>query len=258
MATVIEMKVRISLISLVVFCLVSRIEAFQAKPDVLPGTKLRTGNDDLSVKMLDGAHKFIERKIEESIVDRSKSWNRNFNSREEYERSVEPNRNRFIKYIGVEDKTAPFKNFNLGLPDKNPPVMMQRFAVDGDPEVIAETSKYRVYQVRWTVLSRVNGEGLLLQPKTKPAANIIAIPDADQQPEQLAGLLPGIPVESQFARRLAENGFQVLIPVLISRDLIFPGKEEQQTYREWIYRQSFHMGRHIIGYEVQKVTSAID
>ena len=258
MATVIEMKVRISLISLVAFCLVSRTEAFQVKPDVLPGTKLLTGNDDLSVKMLDGAHKFIERKIEESIVDRSKSWNRNFNSREEYERSVEPNRNRFIKYIGVEDKTAPFKNFNLGLPDKNPPVMMQRFAVDGDPEVIAETSKYRVYQVRWTVLARVNGEGLLLQPKTKPAANIIAIPDADQQPEQLAGLLPGIPVESQFARRLAENGFQVLIPVLISRDLIFPGKEEQQTYREWIYRQSFHMGRHIIGYEVQKVMSAID
>ncbi|WP_410968617.1 dienelactone hydrolase family protein, partial [Salmonella sp. SAL4443] len=40
--------------------------------------------------------------------------------------------------------------------------------------------------------------------------------------------------------------------------LIFPGKEEQQTYREWLYRQSFHMGRHIIGYEVQKVISAID
>jgi len=118
------MKVRISLISLLVFCLVSRTEAFQVKPDVLPGTKLLTGNDDLSVKMLDGAHKFIERKIEESIVDRSKSWNRNFNSREEYERSIEPNRNRFIKYIGVEDKTAPFKNFNLGLPDKNPPVLL--------------------------------------------------------------------------------------------------------------------------------------
>ncbi len=30
------------------------------------------------------------------------------------------------------------------------------------------------------------------------------------------------------------------------------------TYRERIYRQAFHMGRHIIGYEVQKVMSAID
>jgi hypothetical protein len=98
----------------------------------------------------------------------------------------------------------------------------------------------------------------LLQPKTKPIANIIAIPDADQEPEQLVGLLPGIPVKSQFARRLAENGFQVLIPVVINRTFLFRGKEQQQTYREWIYRQAFHMGRHIIGYEVQKIMSAVD
>jgi cephalosporin-C deacetylase-like acetyl esterase len=31
-----------------------------------------------------------------------------------------------------------------------------------------------------------------------------------------------------------------------------------QPHREWIYRQSFHMGRHIIGYEVQKVLAADD
>jgi hypothetical protein len=38
-----------------------------------------------------------------------------------------------------------------------------------------------------------------------------------------------------------------------------PGlKKSDQTYREWIYRQAFHMGRHIIGYEVQKVLAAVD
>jgi len=31
-----------------------------------------------------------------------------------------------------------------------------------------------------------------------------------------------------------------------------------QPHREWIYRQAFHMGRHIIGYEVQKVLAAVD
>jgi hypothetical protein len=31
-----------------------------------------------------------------------------------------------------------------------------------------------------------------------------------------------------------------------------------QTHREWIYRQAFQMGRHIVGYEVQKVLAAID
>ena len=31
-----------------------------------------------------------------------------------------------------------------------------------------------------------------------------------------------------------------------------------QTHREWIYRQAFHMGRHVIGYEVQKVLAVVD
>ena len=259
------------IICIVIFCLTGRVQAFQVPasrdslnftfnnmPEILPGTKPLIRGGDLSGKMLDGAHKFIEEKINESIVNRLKLWNRDFSSREAYEISVEPNRKRFMKCIGVEDKTEPLKNYNTGLEDKNPPVFMQRFSIDNDPDLIAETPNYRVYQVRWPVLNRIYGEGLLLQPKTNPISTIIALPDADQEPEQLVGLVPGIPVESQFARRLAENGFQVLIPVLINRTFLFRGKEQQQTYREWIYRQAFHMGRHIIGYEVQKVMSAID
>lgn len=224
----------------------------------MPGTKLLTWKGDLSVKMLDSAHKFIEEKINESVSDRLKLWNRDLTSPSAYELSVEPNRKRFMQYIGVEDKNIPIHSYNMGLEDKHPEVSMQKIAVNNDPELIAETAKYSIYQVRWPVLNRVFGEGLLLVPKSKPVANIIAIPDADQNPEQLAGLLPGIAVVSQFARHLAENGFQVLIPQLISRTFLFPGKENQQTYREWIYRQAFHMGRHIIGYEVQKVLSAVD
>ena len=226
--------------------------------EVLPGTKALTWDGNLAGKMLDGAHQFIEEKINESISSRAKLWLRDFSSVKTYQQSVEPNRKRFMKYIGVEDQSQPFVNYDVGLEDRNPAVYMQRIAVNNDAELVAETSKYRVYQVRWPVLNRVYGEGLLLQPKTKPLANIIALPDADQTPEQLAGLSSGIAPESQFARHLAENGYQVLVPVLISRALIFPGQPEQQTYREWIYRQAYHMGRHIIGYEVQKVMAAVD
>ena len=35
-------------------------------------------------------------------------------------------------------------------------------------------------------------------------------------------------------------------------------QKTQQTWREWLYRQSFHMGRHTNGYEVQKVLAAVD
>jgi dienelactone hydrolase len=135
---------------------------------------------------------------------------------------------------------------------------MERISTDDDPEVVTETDRYRIYRVRWPVIGKIHGEGLLVQPKSKPVGNIIALPDADQTPEQLVGLTPGIPPQSQFARYFAENGFQVLIPVLISRTFINPGNSLQMTYRERLYKQSFHMGKHLIGFEVQKVMAAVD
>lgn len=227
-------------------------------PETFPGTKKLSPSADRSPQMLDGAHHLIEEEIERSVDGRLKFWNRDFSSQKAYELSVENNRNRFMKYIGLEDRANTAMNFNIGLPDKNPPAYMEKIAVDNNSELVAETAAYYVYQVRWPVLNRVYGEGLLLKPKNKIVANIIAIPDAGQTPEQLSGIAKGIPSPSQFAKHLAENGFQVLVPVLISRSYIFPGTHEQQTYREWIYRQAFHMGRHIIGYEVDKIMAAAD
>ena len=227
-------------------------------PDVLGGTKPLAPEEDRSIKILDGAHRFIEEKIATAPAHRQKYWNRDLSSRDAYARSVEPNRKRFMKIIGVEDNSEALHSFKQVLQEQHPPVSMEKISVNNDPHVIAETSKYRIYQVRWPVLNRVHGEGLLLEPKVKPIGNIIAVPDADQLPEQLAGLEEGIPAESQFARRLAENGYRVLIPVLINRELLFPGTLSQQTHREWIYRQAFHMGRHVMGYEVQKILSVVD
>src|SRR5205823_12925204 len=94
-------------------------------------------------------------------------------------------------------------------------------------------------------------------------ARVVGIPDADQTPEMVAGLAPGLAPESQWARRLAENGCQVIIPVLVNRQDNWSGSAKlnrftNQPHREWIYRQAFELGRHIIGYEVQKVLAAVD
>src|SRR5256886_11920854 len=35
-------------------------------------------------------------------------------------------------------------------------------------------------------------------------------------------------------------------------------RNSDQTHREWIYRQAFHIGCHVIGYEVQTVMAAVD
>src|SRR5439155_19147263 len=127
----------------------------------------------------------------------------------------------------------------------------------------AETDLYKVYAIRWPVFEGVDGEGLLLEPKGKILAQVVAIPDADWTPEMLAGLALGVPKESQFARRLAENGCRVVVPTLIDRKDDFSGnaklkKWTNQSHREYVYRMAYEMGRHVIGYEVQKVLAAVD
>jgi dienelactone hydrolase len=210
----------------------------------LPGTAPLTMDGDLSVAMMDGAHRFIDRKIAHSLEARQRHWRRDLSSTAGYERSVAGNRARFEKIIGaVDPRLAP---------------SIERFGNDERPALVAETATLRIYQVRWPVLEGVHGEGLLLEPRTAARASVIALPDAGQTPEQIAGLASG----PAFARALAEAGCTVLVPVLINRETFASGRPDikitDQPHREWIYRQAFHMGRHIIGYEVQKVRAAVD
>jgi dienelactone hydrolase len=214
----------------------------------VPDTEPLTWKGDLADQMMEGLHGHIEKKITQSIEKRARHWERDCSSPAAYEKSIEPNRRRFRKVIGVLDPRLP--------------VRMERFGDDDAPALVAEMDRYRIYQIRWPVLNGVSGEGLLLEPKGKPLAHVIALPDADQTPEQLAGLAPGVKHEAQFARRLAENGFQVVVPALIDRSDRWSGNAEvawtNQPHREWIYRQAYQMGRHIIGYEVQKTLAVVD
>jgi dienelactone hydrolase len=218
------------------------------QPAMLPGTEPLQTAADLSVQIVDEAHKFLDRKTAESIAARAKHWHRDSSSPAAYEKSIQPNRQRLMKYIGLIDPRVP--------------VVMERFGDEQNPALVAETDRYRIYQVRWPVLEGVDGEGLLLEPKTPAVAQVVALPDADQTPEQLVGLAPGVAPESQFARRLAENGFRVVVPTLIDRSCRFSGNPRvamtNQPHREWIYRQAYEMGRHVIGYEVQKILSVVD
>jgi len=215
----------------------------------LPDTKpLEWPEEDLSARLMDGAHRFIDGQIRVSCARRSRFWKYDASSRQAYEVSIAENRQQLRQILGAVDPRLP--------------VSMEQFGDDVNPACVAETPQYRVFQVRWPVLDGVFGEGLLVQQRAAPCAHVVVIPDADQTPEQILGLGPGVAPESHFARRLAENGFELVIPAMVSRhklDTDDPGlKGSDQTYREWIYRQAFHMGRHIIGYEVQKVLAAVD
>ena len=74
----------------------------------------------------------------------------------------------------------------------------------------------------------------------------------------VAGVTDELPAGAQFARRLAKAGCRVVVPLLINRSDTYSGNSTlgamtNQPHREFIYRMAFELGRHIIGYEVQKV-----
>jgi dienelactone hydrolase len=216
----------------------------------IPGIQPLTWDGDLSAKMVEGIDKFLMRETERSAEERQSFWRRDFSSREAYEKSVQPNRRDLQKIIGAMDPRLPVK-------------ALRYVSSTASLSFVAESERYHVYAVQWPLFDNVSAEGLFLQPTGDVLARVVAIPDADQTPEMLVGLASGVAPESQFARRLAENGCQVLVPVLINRADTYSGNPllrrfTNQPHREWIYRQAYEMGRHIIGYEVQKVVGAVD
>ena len=192
--------------------------------ETLPGAAPLTATGDLSAQMVAGIDRFLMREIKESIAKRGR-----------------PDGERLRKIIGAVDPREKVEALDY-------------VGSTAAPAKVAENKSYEVYAVRWAVFEGVHGEGLLLQPKAKALAGVVAIPDADQTPEQLAG---------GFAGRLAESGCVVIIPTLVDRRDSFSGNAAlnrftNQPHREWIYRQAYQMGRHIIGYEAQKVLAAVD
>src|SRR5882762_4746704 len=145
-------------ICIAMICFTVRVEAqipanrddinfpYKNMPAVLPGTTPLTGDGDLSVKMLDGAHQFIEAEIERSVSSRLKLWNRDLSSPAAYERSVEPNRKRFMQCIGVEDKSNPPRNYYVGLEDKHPALFMAKISVIYAPALLARPHRARLCQ----------------------------------------------------------------------------------------------------------------
>lgn len=230
--------------------LIAQTTTFQNPDKSLKGSTKLLDDGDLSSMMIRGIDKFLERELLASENGRAKYFKADFTGPEAYNNSIQPNRKRLEEIIGIADSL-------------DEQVKMEYISTISSPGNISENEHFKVYSVRWHVFGDIHGEGLLLQPNSKVNARVLAIPDADQNPEMLIGLMPGLPVELQYARRLAENGCQVIIPVIIDRAAINSGSKRldrftNQPHREWIYRQAFTFGRHIIGYEVQKIRAAIN
>jgi|HigsolmetaAR201D_1030396.scaffolds.fasta_scaffold07938_1 hypothetical protein len=215
----------------------------------VPGAKTLEGNPDWPAEMVAGISRYLDRELERVVSARDRYWRRDFSSAVAYEKSVQPNRARLAKIIGLVDARVP-------------DVEVIYDAAFGRSSLVSKTALYEVHAVRWPVLPGVDAEGLLLEPQSQPRAAIVALPEADWSPEQLAGLAPGLSRDSQYARRFAEQGCRVLVATLINRDDAWSGNPRlrftNQPHREFLHRMTYQMGRHIIGLEVQKVLAAVD
>ena len=218
----------------------------------LHGTDLLTLDGDLAAQMVEVLDGYVTDAVASSIEKRGTLWHRDYSSHSAYTESIEPNRERLRKQIGCLDERLPIEALNYVASTK-------------DTAHIVEDENYTVSRVRWQVFDEVEGEGLLLEPthNVPIIAQIVALPDADWTPEMIAGVTDELSPNAQFARRLAKAGCRVVVPLLIDRADTYSGNPTlgamtNQPHREFIYRMAYQLGRHIIGYEVQKVLSLVD
>lgn len=223
-------------------------ERRQAK--ALPGTRLLEEEGDFAALMIEGIDRFLRRELDASVARRAALWKRDLSSPEAYAKSVAPHRERLKKILGVVDERVPF-----AAPDVIHPL--------GQSPVLARSPAFEVLAIRWPVFRGIEGEGLLLVPAGRaPLGTVILLPDADESPERVSGLVAEAPPDRQPARSLAEQGFRVIVPALIDRSdehsVSRVGRATNQPHREFVYRPAFELGRHILGYEVQKILALVD
>ena len=231
---------------LIVFYLAAQIlVADISNAQQLPGTKPLTLEGDIASHLVDGVDRFLLRQLESTIDARARYWNRDSSSAEAYVKSVAANRERLAEITGVVDERKSFTDIDI----------IAR--TDGSVEA-AKSDLFTAYNVRWPAVRDINGVGLLLKPAKPNGAYVIAIPDAGQTPEMISGLAEGVPAVQQFARRFAESGFTVVVPAIISRRYGPRNNRAKMTTREFLYRSSFELGRHLIGFEIQKVLAVVD
>jgi dienelactone hydrolase len=241
--------------SSLVFCLLSVSVSLWLVPrptsaaEPLPNTKPLTEEGNLSAKMVQGMHAYLDREIAASAKTRDGLWKLDKSTPEAYAKSIAPHRESLKKMLGLVDASVP--------------AQMERISAVGRPPSVGSSENFDVYAVKWSVLPGVDAEGLLLEPKGKALTNVVAIPDSSWTPEEIAGLVKSEKGAKPYAARLADHGCRVVIPVLIDRNDTLSGNPKlgrttNLPHREFIHRMAYEMGRTLIGYEVQKVLAAVD
>ncbi len=234
----------------------------QAVPPIaIPGTETLSIQGDIADEMLTGIHRFLDRQIEDQRTRRSGTWPKPDSSlntldaaasSNAYRVAITPLRDSLAYRIGVREARLASPQLRMDTEWTASNDSRSAHAEDREPQNLE--SEIKVVPVLWQVFDDIVVHGLSVSPPN-PQAIVIAIPDAEQAPEDLCGIGTDT---ANYAIELAKLGVQVFVPEVIQRTDETRNGRVVVSDQEFLYRSSFVLGRHPLGYQVQVVQSLID
>ena len=213
----------------------------------LPNTSLLE-KGDLGTKMVSDIGVWLDIKTKENHTLRNEQFLVNASKIAQDPKALEKKKQTLKSILGIIDSTNKTEDLEL-------------LETLNKPALIYENKQYKIFKIRWNVVEGLHGEGLLVEPKEKPTAQIIAIPPPDITPESFCGLTNDKTVS--MGKILADLGCRVIVPTIIDRKQGFSNnldipRKTNIPRREFIYRMAYEMGYQINGLEIQKLLPLIN
>ncbi len=214
---------------------------------ILPKTTFLEAGD-LGTKMVTGIGTWLDIKILENETLRNEKFVSNAKKDFLDPKVLEQKKQILKKILGIIDSPKLTEDLEL-------------HETLNKPALIYENKHYKILKIRWQVIDGLQGEGLLIEQKGKPIAQIIAIPAPDITPESFCGLTND--KSTLMGKVLADLGCRVIIPTIIDRKQGFSNnpdisRKTNIPRREFIYRMAYEMGYQINGLEIQKLLPLIN
>ena len=186
----------------------------------------------------DQIEQYFLKEIAATPAKRDQLWQPNFSSRSAYESSLNEHRRHLRKMLGLIELSP------------------------GKPEVkvLQESGSLRIEEVKIALDGDFGVNALVFLPEgSNRKAAVIAIPDADQSPEDFAGIAEGM-TTAGWLRDLLGRGVAVAIPEMVERCADHPLslRAGGRDRREMLWRLGFLVGRTLVGMEVQQVVALAD
>lgn len=189
-------------------------------------------------RQYDQIKKYFLKQIEETPAKRDKFWKVDFSSMAAYESSVREYRQDLRKMLGLVE-----------LSPGRPAV-----------EMLQQDGGVQIENVEIALKGNFGVRALVFVPEhSGRVAAVIAIPRADQSPEDFAGIAEGM-TTARWLRELLGRGVTVAIPEMVERRTDYQPGQNVGGYdrRRILWRLGFLVGRTLVGAEVQQIVELGD